>query len=67
MAIELNRGKADIEVAPGMRLTKSQDGHWLHFKASNGKQAGLCLENMSSEIVRGALVQWATDTIESHK
>ena len=43
-------------------LKKGEDGHWLSVKASNGKQASICIENMNyGPIVKQALVQWAKD------
>jgi hypothetical protein len=43
-------------------LKKGEDGHWLSVKASNGKQASICIENMNyGPIVKDALVQWAKD------
>ena len=43
-------------------LKKGEDGHWLNVKASDGKQASICIENMNyGSIVKQALVQWAKD------
>jgi len=53
-----------------LRLTEStEDGHWLHFKDSKGKQAGINIENHFSEpddIIGSCIRQWAIDQFEKY-
>ena len=54
--------KAKSDGLANISLKKGEDGHWLSVKASNGKQASICIENMDyGSIVKQALVQWAED------
>ena len=52
-------------IVDGVELRASNDGTWLRFKASNGKEALICIEALAEEhhagIIRGALLQWCLD------
>lgn len=47
---------------PGLKITKGDDGVWLHFEAPGGKRAALsinCLAAQRGEIVGSAMIEWA--------
>jgi hypothetical protein len=48
---------------PELKIQSSNDGVWLHFKASDGRAASLNVHliRQDGSIVQGALVQWAKE------
>lgn len=52
---------------PKLKIQSSEDGVWLHFKASNGKSAAINLTNQVGDgIIQKALRQWAVDYVKAN-
>ncbi len=52
----------------GITLSKKKDGYWLFVRTSSGKQACVCLDNIShSYLVRSAFLEWAEELTKTEK
>lgn len=62
MRAELAELVAAYRKAPGLSVSKGDDGAWLHFTAPTGRRAAIsvsCLAAERGDIVSSALIEWA--------
>jgi len=59
--------RKEVNIFKGLRLSKTDDGHWLHFDNSDGTHAAIHIEeSMAGLIIKKAVTTWAKATMKEH-